>query len=228
LNSQTFVAFDLDDTLYPEDDYHTSGLRAVARYAFERHGRECANELLDWKSAGVRDLWGRLCQELALDATAKIEFLRVYREHVPAIRLPPASRDTLALAARKCAGIAIVTDGRSVTQRLKADALGLTAYPLYISEEWRAEKPDPGRFIPIQNTYKAPQYVYVGDNPKKDFKGPNELGWLTIGVRGTKRNVHSQCTRGLAPIYLPSIWLDELGQLRSCLENRRIEPPEDC
>ncbi len=59
----------------------------------------------------------------------------------------------------------------------------------------------------------AAEYVYVGDNPKKDFIAPNSLGWLTIGLRDDGRNIHKQDLSNLDPEQLPSLWIESLEEL---------------
>ena len=107
-----------------------------------------------------------------------------------------------------------MTDGRSITQRLKLRALGLGDIPAYVSEEYGgADKPDPTRFLAIVNDFPADHYVYVADNPGKDFFAPNDLGWLTIGVRHNGRGIHPQDTSpgGAGG---PDVWVDGVERLR--------------
>ena len=35
-------------------------------------------------------------------------------------------------------------------------------------------------------------FVYVGDNPTKDFIAPNKLGWDTYCLKQDKQNIHPQ------------------------------------
>jgi putative hydrolase of the HAD superfamily len=90
--------------------------------------------------------------------------------------------------------IAIITDGRSVTQRAKISALSLNDYTsdIYISEEVGHEKPDPYSFVKIFDKYRGFQFLYIGDNPQKDFLSPNMLGWTTICRLDDGQNVHKQ------------------------------------
>jgi len=213
IGPDTFVVFDLDDTLYEEDQYHDSGLNAVASFVLQVYGKDVSAQLAAWKRDEISDLWGRLSSELRIAPVAKEAFLWTYRLHRPAIRLTRETSATFERVAKACAGVAILTDGRSATQRLKLAALGLDGYPVYISEEWQSEKPDHARFLEIARKFRAVRYVYVGDNPRKDFKAPNELGWLTIGVRGNRRNVHSQCVDDLPSIYHPSLWVTKFNNL---------------
>ncbi len=213
LDNHAFITFDLDDTLYKENDYHDSGLKAVSDFMGELYGVEAFEKLCKWKKEANKDLWGMLCQELNLPLTVKEALIWLYRLHFPALHLSNSTRSVIEKLDTQTQGIAILTDGRSVTQRLKLLALGLSGYPAYISEEWESEKPYTKRFVEIMAQHPAKKYVYVGENPKKDFKGPNELGWVTIGLEGDDQNIHSQNTEKLPEEYLPNIWINNLEQL---------------
>lgn len=224
VNSHTFLVFDLDDTLYKERSYVLSGIAAVACHVREIYGTDVTAALHAWESAGVRDLWGSLCDKLGLSPKVKSELLSVYRSHEPSIALPSSTQETLARLRVSCAGLAILTDGRSTTQRAKLLALGLDDLPCYISEEYGSEKPEHVRFAQIEQEYPAQRYVYIADNPKKDFKGPNERGWVTVGLIGDRSNVHCQKTDGLDDVYLPDLWISSIEELQS-LAVRGLSPP---
>ncbi|MGH8372791.1 MAG: HAD family hydrolase [Gammaproteobacteria bacterium] len=217
IDSNTFVVFDLDDTLYEESEYQSSGLFAVAKIINRAYGNDLKQKILEWKTAGVRDIFSEVCRELGLPASAKEGFIWTYRLHKPTIKLSINARETVNLIENGSAGIAILTDGRSISQRLKLSALGLLEYPLYISEEWGSEKPELDRFEEIQRRHPARTYVYVGDNPSKDFKAPNQLGWETIGLRGNDKNIHLQTVDGLPSAYHPKLWISKLEELRDYL-----------
>lgn len=217
IDFDTFVVFDLDDTLYKENDYHISGIHDVAALVKHTYGYDYDQEMLEWKWAGIKDIFGTLCEKLALPSSVKEGLIWAYRLHKPRITLTESTKHIISLIEEKSAGIAILTDGRAVTQRLKISALGLTGYPLYISEEWNSKKPELDRFQLIQKNHPAMNYMYVGDNPKIDFKAPNELGWKTIGLRGNEENVHSQDSNGLIEIYSPANWIYNLEELSEFL-----------
>ena len=40
--------------------------------------------------------------------------------------------------------------------------------------------------------YPQSKYVYVGDNPVKDFLAPNKLGWMTVCLLDNGQNIHLQ------------------------------------
>ena len=107
-----------------------------------------------------------------------------------------------------------MTDGRSVTQRLKLEALGLGGLPVYISEEYGEPKPCPIRFELIADSYPGRNLVYVGDNPKKDFVTPNRMGWTTFGVVNAGRNVHSQELGRLEKKFHPDYWIECVEDLQ--------------
>lgn len=217
INQQTFVVFDLDDTLYKEKSYNLSGLNAVSLFVKSTYGVNLGNLLCEWQQSGIKDIWQNLCHYLNVSQSVKESFLWVYRLHLPDIFLAPATQETLGLIQESAAGIAILTDGRSTTQRLKITALGLEKLPVFISEDWQSEKPDAKRFVEISRQFKAENYIYIGDNPKKDFKAPNELGWHTIGLLGNEQNIHSQSIENLEDIYLPDLWIESLTNLREFL-----------
>ena len=78
--------------------------------------------------------------------------------------------------------VAILSDGRSITQRLKLKSVGLEGIPCFISEDYGSVKPDSSRYLAVEDKWPQSKYVYIGDNPEKDFKAPNEMGWLTLGA----------------------------------------------
>ncbi len=116
-----------------------------------------------------------------------------------------------------CKAIAVLTDGRVLTQRLKLQALGLERLPAYISEAWDGIKPSPERFKAIEARWPNMQYVYVGDNTKKDFITPNRLNWLTIGLVDDGRNIHEQHMT-LPNTHLPKQWIRCISQLEPVLQ----------
>jgi putative hydrolase of the HAD superfamily len=141
----------------------------------------------------------------------------MYRLHSPDISLTNNCTSALKKIQSAALAVAILTDGRTVTQRLKLNALGLSDWNTYISEDYGSAKPAPDRFFAIQKDHPADQYVYIADNVAKDFLGCNPLGWVTIGMRGTDRNIHSQSTQGLSAQHLPAYWVDSWDQLTELL-----------
>lgn len=210
----TVFVFDLDDTLYKEADYHVSGVRAVSRKVNAVYGLDVELFLQKKIASGELDLWGSLCRHFSLSSTVKESLIWEYRLHTPDIHLDKSIEGLLDCLEANTAGVAILTDGRSVTQRLKINALGLLHLPVFISDEHGEMKPDPLRFQLIENKFPNKNYIYIGDNPAKDFLAPNNLGWKTFGLKGDERNIHSQDTSALDKSYLPDYWLSSLVELK--------------
>lgn len=215
--AEAVVVFDLDDTLYKEVDYHVSGVRAVGKRLSELFDIDAEALLNDLVDAGERDLWGGICKALKLSISVKESLMWEYRLHYPDIELTPQAKDLISFMRQRSAGVAILTDGRSITQRLKLLTLGLNDIPAFISEEFGASKPDPVRFELIAKSYPGKTFIYVGDNPKKDFVTPNCLGWITFGLLCDGRNIHSQNLSQFEEHYLPHYWLSDIEDLQDFL-----------
>ena len=214
------VVMDLDDTLYAEYDYQTSGIRAGGKVIADLYGQDITDQMLEWRDEGERDLWGRVCLLLDLPVSVKDSLLWIYRLHEPRISLDKATVDALTQISAIVKDVVILTDGRSLSQRKKLYALGLGDMRVYISEEYQSEKPDPLRFKAIMHDFPAQRYFYIGDNPKKDFIAPNAFGWNTVGIRGTIKNIHLQTTDGLPPSALPDMWINSLSDMIEILKRK--------
>ena len=186
------VTFDLDDTLYLERDFVRSGFAAVGSWLATERGvrgfETCAWRLFE---AGRRgDIFDRVLRRLGieLERTLIDGLVRIYREHLPTIRLEPAAADLLGRLSGRC-HLAVLTDGFHRTQQRKIAALGLDTRcrPVVCTDRWgRAHwKPCPRGFEHIQEALGAApaQCLYIGDNPAKDFRAPRALGWRTLRVR---------------------------------------------
>jgi putative hydrolase of the HAD superfamily len=186
------LVFDIDDTLYLERDYALSGFRAVGKWADRNAGLrgfgDAATHLFNRGAKGsiFQEAYRELGREPAAGAIE--EMIAVYRGHVPDISLLPDARQCLDRFQDK-ALIAVVTDGPAISQRRKYDRLELNKFctVAVFTGEWGTEYSKPHlrsfRSIEQQAGKGEHQFVYVADNPAKDFIGPNSLGWDTIRVR---------------------------------------------
>lgn len=208
------VIFDLDDTLYKEIDYLKSAYRFIAEKLQTEHcpAENLYRVMLDAYNNGlnafsvVKSVW---------NIEAPIEtLLHWYRTHVPNIVLPEDSKNLLDFLKSKDVPIGILTDGRSVTQRNKIKSLGLNQYipeqNIVISEEFGSEKPCEANYTYFESLYsEIDNFIYVGDNPRKDFVAPNRLGWKTVGLLDDGRNIHKQETENAEAA--PKIWISKLS-----------------
>ena len=216
--SSTVVVFDLDDTLYSEIDYHQSGLNEIIIEIDHIYGKNAADRFRNYEfSKSKKDVLQEIVYVLDLPIEVKESLLWMYRLHPPKIALSESNSCVLAELEISCKKVAILTDGRSVSQRQKINSLKLNHLPLYISEEYASEKPNTLRFLKIMNDFPASSYVYIGDNPKKDFLAPNELNWKTVGLIGNGKNIHSQECSHLPLANHPNNWIANLKNLLGVL-----------
>lgn len=185
------VVFDLDDTLYKEVDYVRSGLMAVAHHLGDD---SLLDVMLKARSKGMNAF--EAVKEQRSDAEID-KMIEIYRNHKPQISLSRDTTLTLDYLHSKYI-LALVTDGRSVGQRNKIEALALERYftpeDIIISEEFGSDKHSAANFKAIEKNHPgAESYFYIGDNPEKDFYRPNLLGWHTIMLEDVNHvNIHRQ------------------------------------
>ncbi len=191
----TVFVFDLDDTLYSEREYERSGISFVYSYLQENGvdliGGLGLEELLSHRNSWI-DLLVRSTEVHGLLSTK--DLLALYRSHLPDISLYADAKYLLDSLKEMRVKTAVITDGRSVTQRQKIKALNLENYfeDFYISEEIGFEKPHPFSYNSIALKNQGANFIYFADNPKKDFLIPNKLGWSTICLLDRGRNIHVQ------------------------------------
>lgn len=215
--TQTVVVLDLDDTLYLEADYRASGLREVCRMVNSLTLQTESSAIQSSDFVNSNDPLAQIGDQAGLSSNLKESLLWIYRLHAPDIQLSPEVAEAVAALESACKAVAVLTDGRSVSQRLKLKALGLSHLPAYISEDYGSCKPEPLRFQKVMSDFPAAEYVYLGDNPKKDFVAPNALQWKTVGLLAGPQNIHSQTCDGLQAEYLPNYWVSSMNEFLESL-----------
>lgn len=190
------VVFDLDDTLYKEIDFLKSAYREIAMMLERNYSQNNAFDFL--LKAYYR---GENVFEAANNAfnieVPLIDYLAIYRNHIPKISLAPTTCEVLDRLKREGVYLGILTDGRTVTQTNKIRSLGLDRYiPVenwIISESVGYEKPSQKGYLSFQDKYtEEASFYYVGDNTSKDFKAPNELKWKSVCLLDNGSNIHKQ------------------------------------
>ncbi|BDQ13359.1 HAD family hydrolase [Sediminibacterium sp. TEGAF015] len=181
----TFV-FDLDDTLYPEIDFETSGIKFV----YNKLGVSSIN--LE-KLLSNRNNWVQIILDELGCSISKDQLLLLYRNHTPDIILYEDAKRLL-MKLYNVTDLYLITDGRSTTQRAKLRSLGIEYMfqKIIISEEINSEKPAKKNFLSVMDYKSKGQYVYIADNVKKDFVTPKQLGWKTICLLDRGCNIHKQ------------------------------------
>ncbi len=221
----TLVAFDLDDTLYKERDFVMSGYRAIASKLAEVNNAFNYDEMVHVMAHAPLNPFDSLAEYLlnrsiqqSLSHDYDIPWMvATYRNHFPDISADSAVAviEQLREAGYK---IGLITDGRTATQTNKIKALGLDrlipADNISISETIGGEKYTP---LPFERMMKLNpdirHFIYVGDNPMKDFLWPNRLGWTTIQLLDNGRNVHSQQVSLPSDDYRPQYRIKSLDEL---------------
>jgi putative hydrolase of the HAD superfamily len=219
------LCFDLDDTLLKEIEYLKSAYMDIAFYAVSAC-RECSDsasilsikaydEMLTTYQKG-ENAFEQLNAYLGLQIDLK-EYLQIYRSHKPMLSLSEDADITLKTLKTQGCVLGLITDGRSLQQRNKINALGLYEYfeeeNIVISEEFGSEKPAFVNYEYFMKRYpKIETFVYVGDNPKKDFLAPNQLGWQTICLLDNGQNIHKQ-DFDLPETYLPKERIYKLSEV---------------
>lgn len=221
------VIFDLDDTMYLEEEYVVSGYEFVGQHIFEQTGEtlkydewliECARQKKD----------GRTFNHLLSNFPALRErfdvadLIKLYREHPPRLQLKDEWMEVLRDLKRRGVFLGVISDGELIGQRLKIKALRLEKLFDYIiltdtygKEYW---KPNSRAFEEMQavSGLSGHSLVYIGDNVLKDFVSPNELGWHSVRLR-----CQGQVRQYLEPAescYAAETTVETLSQLKSYLD----------
>jgi len=187
------VLFDLDNTLYPEIDFVKSGFGAVAYYLSSKYsldeGHLLARMLEILEREGRGKIFDHLLYDLRLYTEEEVKLLvDVYRSHQPSIHLYGDVLPTVSYLRGLGLHLGVVTDGMASVQRNKVAALGLGSLfdVITYSDELGQEhwKPSTAPYQAALNILRVPEAeaAYVGDDPAKDFIGPNRMGMLTIQV----------------------------------------------
>jgi putative hydrolase of the HAD superfamily len=186
------VIFDLDDTLYPREQFITSALEAVARQVAADDGLDAALALDTLLEARRRGEHGRelqaLCTRHGLPHARVPALVRAMQSHPPRLRLAPAALSVLAELRAGGWRMAILTNGLPSVQRAKIAALGLAAlvhHVIYAEEHSREGKPAAPGFREALRRLGVPadRCVCVGDDPARDIAGARALGIRSIRLR---------------------------------------------
>lgn len=193
------MVFDLDDTLASERLYCRSGFRFAASWLADRYPQvevvkieEIMTDALMKRESHYEALEKYLSEVDMEPAAVMPDLVKACRAHRPdsGYVLAPGVKETLEYFRSSGIRMGLITDGRSITQRRKIEALGLQQYfapdAIFISEERGVDKHSPDSFEEMVRLFpEAGKFTYVGDNPEKDFRWPNLLGWNTVCIADT-------------------------------------------
>lgn len=181
------VAFDLDDTLALERDYVKSGFKAVA----EALGNPVYFDFL-WQLYLERVRGSSFNQllanypELASRFTVT-DLVKLYRSHKPTLPFIEGIPELLSQLKASGVKLAIISDGPLISQSAKVEALNLTQIfdLIILTDIWGKTfwKPHPRAYVEVEECLASEPFVFVGDNPAKDFVSASGRGWESFCLR---------------------------------------------
>lgn len=185
------IIFDLDNTLYPEQTYVESGFREVTRYLTKKYGCNfdvLFSEVMNiFNEDGRGSVFDRLIHDFDFDEDVST-LVYIYRYHFPDISLYSESIPLLNSLVKDYK-LALITDGRSFVQKRKVEALNIEKYfdeiiftDILGNDFWKPSVEPYKLALSLLNS-NASESFYIGDDPYKDFKAPNQLGMKSIQVK---------------------------------------------
>lgn len=211
------VCFDLDDTLYDYREYARTGLRAAADLLEARTGEAHHDELLGlyFDEDVTEGTFDRLVARHDLDPDLVPELVSAYHDATAPIE-PYA--ETEGVLSRLTAGydLGLVTDGRG--GRAKLRRLDLAEYfdAVVVTPELGCSKREREAFDRALALLdgEPTATVYVGDDPRVDFRVPNRLGMHTVRLRRGRHVALDPDGDGAAP----DAEIDALEELPALVE----------
>jgi len=181
LDKNLCVVLDLDDTLYLETSYVLSGFKMVSYWIEQQYGiKDFYQDLRQTFFSNHRSqAYQFALSKRGIYSENLVEQLSVlYRDHVPNISLEKDAAGFLESVKNKKY---LITDGRPTAQWNKIKALNLLGYfekIIVTGDLGKAYyKPSPRSFSLLQAEQPDKPFIYIADNPKKDFLAPAQLGW---------------------------------------------------
>jgi len=180
------VCFDLDDTLFPFEQYARAGLLHAADRVWVHTGRRLHDEILAlYFEEGVTEgTFDRLVERHDLPASLVPELVEAYHDHRGPLEPYPGAEAVLARL-RERYRLGLLTDGRNGQGKL--GRLGLAGYfdAVVVTHDREFAKPAVDAFERVASGLGvAPAAtVYVGDHPELDVVGPKRLGMGTVRLR---------------------------------------------
>ncbi len=186
------LIFDLDNTLSSEHEYVLSGFRAVADYVSNKRNlskEEIFNSLCEsFLGNGRGRNFDELKEKFPLDDISIEELVRVYRGHLPELKLYPEAEPVLRSLSKKYK-LTILTNGAVEVQKRKVQALQLEQYfdKFFFAQEngKEFEKPHKKVFKDVLTSFEveAHEALMIGDDIVCDIGGAKEAGINSILIR---------------------------------------------
>ncbi len=196
------ILFDMDDTLYPEYEYVLSGFFAVAQMVEQQYMlKDAFATMKALYNADRQRVFNRLFESFGIPYTQEDiqTCIRTYKEHTPDIALTDGVKSLLKNLKKEGFGLGLITDGNSMQQHRKIEALCLEEYfdHIIVTDDLGGtnyRKPHPQAFAMMQSMFDIPfeHMAYIGDNPAKDFAIRQTYPLVTVHVMsGNQQAVYS-------------------------------------
>jgi len=224
------IAFDLDDTLFPEVEFVYSGYKAVADEVERQLGFTIYRDMVEQFESGFRgDVMTPALRKYdpSIEESYVQQLVQVYRGHQPNISPFPEVRQLLNSLKDKFR-LALISDGYLEVQKRKLQALDLAEYfdAVVFSDQWGRDywKPHTRPFEECARllTVEPLEIIYVGDNPRKDFHGARILGMHTARVR--RPDGLYQELEPLSEDHAPEMELESLNSLEAAIDQLAHTP----
>jgi putative hydrolase of the HAD superfamily len=185
------VIFDLDDTLYPYEQFRQGGFRAVAESLNRHYGIPATDALRVLARAQVDSPGLELqaaCAAFGVNDVAVLSLVPEFRNHMPVLCAFDGVTETLSKLRDSGWKLGILTNGLPHVQARKIHALGLRRlvdHVVFAAEYAVDGKPHIDAFREIVRRMEVPveRCVMVGDDVERDVNGARNAGLRTIHVR---------------------------------------------
>lgn len=216
------VIFDLDDTLYNEIDFLKSAYKEISKEIANDVNADALSiykEMLTYFN-NEKNVFEVIIKKYNSTYYSIQDLLDLYRSHLPKLELSEDKKKVLDYLKTNNTNMGLLTDGRSVQQRNKINALKLNNWfsEIIISEEFGSEKPSVDNYKYFEKVFKKGDYYYIADNVKKDFISANKLNWTTICLKDNGLNIHKQNTASIDKKYLAKYTVNEFYQILDILK----------
>lgn len=130
-------------------------------------------------------IFNRVCEEFQVELPVK-KLVEVYRSTRPVLLLYPDAEQLLERLEKKAVKTGLITDGCSMVQHAKIEALSLNKRLDYVlaTDDFGISKPQRAVYERCLEALGCTpeEAVYIGDNPAKDFCGAREIGMATVRI----------------------------------------------
>jgi putative hydrolase of the HAD superfamily len=187
------IIFDLDGTLYNENDYACSGFMHVTSQLYDGHltvfnklWRFYNESLVSGKNTGNQDIFDRFLRDNGMYSKEKVmEMVYLYRSHTPKIKPFDWVLTTLDRLSEKKISTGIITNGKATVQSNKLKALGILNHiSKYVITDIIGEKnwkPFPMAYKLMLNwLFVRPEESLYIDDSEENLNTANSLGMQTV------------------------------------------------